>query len=425
MFLAKAIPDVSRPGKRAGKWPALLALAALLVSCAVAHAQGFERVSLPIPVDIEGQPVHCPLYLKVEMKTIGQPLDKFSAGQLDESQRMFATALQALRGKDAAKFASVWASPNQMAAAGSEMVALKDNTAEGWMKAFGSLFDFSNVTVIAQVQVGSQPMLVWQASAANTPQRRAFYVGPDKTGHQRLSIVSSATPIEGILLNSFVAALTSPDLYKPVPSLNLRYQYPIPLEGKGNAGAHPVFFEFDGAPMDFPIANEKIKPPSAVLAFVRQASVAYDAGKYAEFTAYFTSRSQSKVRQWIGAMERQREQQKAKAASSTATTAIPASLVPVGGGNVKFVIDADPLFLVFQAPGIGSNWTSDKLTYSYLLRQESSFKIANFGYSSFLDDFLQNPALFDKRILKPVPLKPGAAKLKPAPAPARPVAAKH
>jgi hypothetical protein len=309
-----------------------------------------------------------------------------------------------------------------MAGSGKEMVALKDNTAQGWMNAIESMFDFSNVTAVAQVEVGSQSVFIWDAAAANTPQRRAFYVGPDKAGHTRVSIVSSATPIADLVLNSFIAARGNPDLYKPLSNINLRYQYPIPLGGKGNAGAHPVFFEFDGTPMDFPIGNEKVKPPTPLLAFVRQASAAYDAGRYTEFVDYFTPRSQRKVKQWIGAMERYRAEQKQKASAASGPAALPASLVPIGGGRVKFVLNADPVFLVFQAPMVGSNWTSDKLTYSYIVKQDDSYKVANFGYSSYLDDFLQNPALFDKRILKPATPKPAVP---PKRAPAAKPAVKH
>jgi hypothetical protein len=45
------------------------------------------------------------------------------------------------------------------------------------------------------------------------------------------------------------------------------------------------------------------------------------------------------------------------------------------------------------------------LSYSYVLRVGGTYKIANFSSMNTLDDFLQNPALFDKNILKQAPEK--------------------
>ena len=48
--------------------------------------QGFSRVSVPLPVEIDGHPVRCPLYLKFEMKSYNLPFDQFAAGPLDKEQ---------------------------------------------------------------------------------------------------------------------------------------------------------------------------------------------------------------------------------------------------------------------------------------------------------------------------------------------------
>ena len=70
--------------------------------------------AFPIPVELDGQPTHCRLYLKLETKSYNVPFEKFAAGPMDNAQTMFATAVDAIRKDDAAKFASVWTSPDQM-----------------------------------------------------------------------------------------------------------------------------------------------------------------------------------------------------------------------------------------------------------------------------------------------------------------------
>jgi hypothetical protein len=73
--------------------------------------------------------------------------------------------------------------------------------------------------------------------------------------------------------------------------------------------------------------------------------------------------------------------------------------------NVKFVLNAEPVFLVFQAPGAGNNWMPENLTYSYVLHEGGTYKIANFSSVTEIDGFLENPKFFDKRILKAAPVQ--------------------
>lgn len=356
--------------------------------------QGFSRVSVPIPVEIDGRPVHCPLYLKFEMKSYNIPFDQFAAGPLDKAQMMFVTAVQAIRKSDAAKFASVWTSPNQMKDLGTTIIAMTDDRPENWINQARSFFDFDNLKVIAQIQLGSKTMFVWDSMVKGRTLRDAFYVGLDKNNRLRLSIVSSSTPVEVLVLNAFRAAQAQPDAYQPTPNIHLRYEYPIPLDGKANAGAHPVFLEFDGTPMDLPLGDKKEKSPTPMLEFFRNASLARQSGKDDLWASSFTPKSADKIRKWLASMDSRRRLTKQ-------TAQIPLSL-----GRVKFVLNADPVFLVFEAPAPGNGWTTENLTYSYILHEGSGYQIGNFSYITELDDFLQNPKFFDNQVLKATPTKP-------------------
>ncbi len=378
----------------------------MIVAPGIVFAQQFAAVSVPLPVEIDGQPTHCRLYLKFETKSYNVPFEKFAAGRLDNAQTMFATAVDAIRKNDAAKFASVWTSPDQMKRDSQVTVSLADNSTDSWLKVARSSFDFDKLTVVAEVLVGSQTMFIWDASTKAGIQRNAFYVGLDQKNQPRLSAVSSNSPIEPLILNAFVAAKMYPAVYKPISNLNVGYQYPIPVAGPGDAGAHPVFFEFDGAPMDFPIADEKVKAPSPLLEFLRNAAFAIRSGKDKSFAGDFTPRSGKPMRQWLASIEKQQQaKQRSHPSASPASNYATAGLISAMMANVKFVLDADPVFLVFQAPGSGDNWMPQALSYSYVLREGGTYKIANFSSMNTLDDFLQNPALFDKNILKQAPRK--------------------
>lgn len=369
-------------------------LLALLVAATSVFGEEFSRVSVPLPVEIDGRPMRCPLYLKFEMKSYNIPFNQFAAGPLDKEQTMFVTVVQAIRKSDAAKFKSVWTSPNQMKGLGTTIITLADDSPENWIRQARSIFDFDNLKVIAQVELGLRTMFIWDSMTKDGARRNAFYVGFYKNNQLRLSAVSSSIPVASMVLSAFYAAQTEPDAYKPLPNINLRYEYPIPLDGDAGTSAHPVFLEFDGSPMDFPLGDQKVKPPTALLKFFRNAALAHQKGKDDLYASSFTPKSADKVRQWLASMK------------SSRRLANQPPQVPSALGNVKFVLNAEPVFLVFQAPTAGNDWAPENLTYSYILHQGGGYKIANYFYSTDLDDFLQNPSFFDKGVLKSAPTTP-------------------
>lgn len=438
--------SVVEMGKRGpGSLWAALGMAVVFVSGGSLPLAGQElkSMSIPLPVVIEGKPTPSKMYLKVEMKNINQSFDQFAAGKTDKAEAMFVKAVQAVRKKDVAAFGSVWSAPDQMKSTGqTKVVKMADNGPDGWMKVIQSVFDFNKLTVVAELLAGPDTMFIWDSETKSGVLRRALYVGPDKSGSVRLSAPGGNNPIDDMLQSAFVAAQADPNSYKPVPGLNLHYQAAVPLGGEKSAGAHPVVFEFDGMPVDLPLNDEKVKAPSPLLDFFRKADVAIHDERYDAYVSDFTPKSQEKVKQWTDAQEKTKqeklkqeklqeekklEEQKLKPEQTTATKpAVPpdakakAAAPPPLFAHAKFVLNADPIFLVFQAPGGGSGWAPAKLTYTYVLHQGDDYKITNFEYANTLDEFLQNPALFDKNVLKPPPVKAAAPNAKSVTEPAKP-----
>jgi hypothetical protein len=441
-----SVVDMARRG-RGARWAAL-GLGVCLVSAGAfsLSGQGFRPMSIPLPIVIEGKPVPSKMYLKVEMKSYNQPFDQFAAGHPDKVEAMFVKAVKAVRKNDVEAFASVWSPPDQMKSIGQpRAVKLSENGPDSWLKVIRSMFDFDKLTVVAEVLAGQDTIFIWDSETKNGVLRRALYVGLDRKGGLRLSAPGGTNPVDDLLQNAFVAALAAPDSYKALPDVNLRYQYRLPLAGKLDAGPHPVFFEFDGSPVDFSLTDEKVKAPTPLLVFFRTADLALKSGKYEAYANDFTAKSQDKVKEWTAAeekvkqerlkqeeklqQEKKLEQEKSKPEQSSAAppAATPASKpkaaeaprVPASS-YVKFVLNADPIYLVFQAPGKGDTWMPNTLTYSYVLHQGGDYKITNFEYANTLDEFLQHSGLFDMNILKPAPAKPGAANAKSVPVPAKP-----
>jgi hypothetical protein len=146
--------------------------------------------------------------------------------------------------------------------------------------------------------------------------------------------------------------------------------------------------------MDFPLGDQKVKPPNSLLAFFRSAALAHQNGNDDLYASSFTALSAARVKQWLASMESRKK------------LAHQPPQAPMILGNVKFVMNANPVFLVFQSPVRGGEWAPANLTYSYVVHEGGAYKIANFSSSTELDDFLQNPQFFDTRILKSPPVQP-------------------
>jgi hypothetical protein len=382
------------------------ALAALVLGTLPdrALAQKIDSVSLPIPIMIEARQVHCPLYLKLDMKRYGVPFDKFASAPRDKAQAIFVTIVQAIRKRDTMKFSSVWTSPDQMKRLDpTTTVAMVDNSAGSWIEVARSNFDFDHLNVVAEIFVGSDAMFVWETPTKAGMRREAFYVGSDRKNNDRLSIVDSNTPVLSLIKSAFGAQeMANGSIYEPVTNVASSYQYKIPLGGKGNPGTHPVYLEFGGTPMDFPVGDVKVKAPTPLLGFMRKAARDLRDGRIDSFAANYTVPSQERIKPWLASLARHNTITRSQQPAASLNAA--AGVLQVMESNVKFVLDASPVFLVFQSQATGSSWTPESLSYSYVVNDRGNYKFANFSSMDDLDDFLQNSALFDRNILKSSPV---------------------
>src|SRR5258708_1364919 len=336
--------------------------------------EGFARISVPVPVEIEGQRVHCQLYLKLEVKTYNLDFDKFTVGPMDKAQSMFATAVHAIRKGDAVKFASVWAAPDEMKGHSEVTVKMSDESVGNWIKVARSNFDFDHLTVVAEALVGPDSVFIFDSTTKAGIKRYALYVGLDQKDRVRLSAVSSATPVDLMVMNAFIAARTAPDEYKPLPNINLRYQYSIPLAGKLDAGPHPVLLEFDGTPMDISLNDQKTKMPTPAVEVLRNAALALESGNNDIYSSSFTPKSQEQVKKWLAAVESRKEerlkqkklelekhpQTKTEEPQSAAAPATKSGTAgkppPPSATNLKFVVHPHTCALLFDAPNAGDSW---------------------------------------------------------------------
>jgi hypothetical protein len=370
-----------------------------------------RRQSVPVAADIERSLLRTGMFLQFEARWYDVALNKFSASMPDESERACAAALEDIRTRNYAQFKSIWEIPPKPAASANEPSSgIQAGDSNAWLDGYHSAFDFEHVTMVARVLVGSHSVCVWDANAKSGPVRRAFIVRGDHHG-AKVSAVTSDTKLEEVILNSLEAARRTPSAYKPVFDFHPRVQFPIPSEGNGSAGEHPVFLQFDGVPIDYDLAQKT--PPSTsdpVIEFYQRAYAANSARNLEVLPSMFTPFSAAKLKEWT---EKEQETERDKDGKEIASHAERAFLEP---RYVKFVIHGDPVSLVFVSGDSGKAWHPEHLSYRYEVKDTASgqLQLANLGYNNALDQLLYS-SLFDMRILR----VPESKKPKPAAAPAK------
>jgi hypothetical protein len=359
-----------------------------------AEAQDFTIRNFPIPISIDGEHVRSGAFLQFEMKNYGVPFSKFSAGKLDPRETVFAELVKGIQRNDPKAVEKVLMPPRVRKPApdpnGGVVSAPPlppdknaEETGAVYRSAFGNL---ENIDVIAQVLVGSKSLFVWDAKLPGRPRRRAFSVEPDGTSRLVAREVTAAAPADILILSVLEDGVKDPAAYAAVSDPHLRYRQPLAVEGK-NKTSHEVALLFGGEPVDFDTFGET--PTSdPLLLFYRDVFRAFKAGKQEEFLAGHSAKSQMKFRQWWATM------------SKDASDGYYARTV--SGRFVKFVLNADPVFILFYGQNKGRDWVPGSLGYQYVVRNPANqqYLIANVLSQGFFDDVVGNQDLFDQRVLK-------------------------
>ena len=375
-----------------------LAIFAVLLFTSAARSADLKRQSYPLPVDVDDAQLRSSLYLQVEVKTYDMPLEKFAAQQLDSREAVFSQVLLAIRKKDYATFAKLWEPPKpapknadtKSAPAGAPNLP-PDQVAELISQMMGGLQD---VTVIAQALMGSESVFVWEAKMPKVSRRAAFSVHAMAGNKLTVTDVSSVLDPIGALLVSNMRAAARDRGYQPVADPNRPFRYAFPLGGNNTPGEFPVYLQFAGKSYNFSVYDEKATAPDPFLAFYQKVFLTFKKRAFDDYRAFYTPGSQRKLQQLFTALNKEGMENFYRATTMDR--------------YVKFVLDADPVYLVFYSGSAAPQWGAGALAYDFVVKDPNSGKLmmTNFGYEGILDDVLRNRKLFDQQVLKPHPAAP-------------------
>lgn len=372
----------------------LLGLA--LLGAGPGWAAGFVGQAYPLPHRVDRERVRTSLLVQFDIERYGQPFAAFAARHLDPFEATFRRFVQALVAGDVAAVAAL--RPGEAAAQTRALVQGYRGFFEGGER----------IGVVARVAVGDYQVFVWDWPTPGGRVLQAFAIeGPaDKP---RVEIVTSNRPVDTLIVDALQGAQRQPDVYAPVAP-ERRYHFVLPVAG-GRPGAHPVVLHFDGAPVDRELFDNGPAPasdaagaasggepptgrPADALRAYAAAQAAFASRDMERFLGAHTDKSREKLKGWFEQMSPDR------------FDAYHADTLT--GRRVRFVLDADPLVIVFYTRG-----RERRLYYDHLVSNgRRGYQLTNAYFEDFLDDVLGNDALFatdlesfQKKILGAAPPK--------------------
>ncbi len=371
----------------------------MLMLSSVVRAEDFTLKTFRVPAEVDGDEVPSGIFLQCKVKDYNLPLEKFAAlPNKDQRERLFLQTVNVLRSNDLSAFRKLWG-PVRPASASTDPkeqkkkieTAMTPTTAEDDFAGYRANFeDFASMQVDSQILAGSRSIFMWYANAKTGPLETDFIVSTPTGGQPKVGAPDSESdPGDYLIIFTMQERKQDPGNFGPAIDPKLTYHYALPLEGKGQPGKEPVYLEFNGERVNFDVFDPSAPASDPVLDFYRSAYLTYKKKDLEGFEAMYTPKSAQKLKKSYAAMKKDVFDQ-----YYSMTTA---------GRYVKFVIKADPIYLIFYSSHKGDDWRPGKLPYDYVVRdaKTGTFKLTNLFYEDFLDGVLKNPDLFDQSFFKP------------------------
>jgi hypothetical protein len=344
----------------------------------IADAASLQTASFPIAIRVDRGWVTSSLYLKCEFKSYQMPLREYSVAQLDDRETTFLRLVTAIRINDIATCSRL-ALSSQTSTGKVQFVVRMYN------EAFGPMLD--SLFVCEQFYVGRSGLFIWGVTPQGDarPIRRSFRIDTsseniaywDPTNRNSLNI---------LITDTMQKRAERPTSYGPSQSVKKQFQYAI----GGTTNGSPVYLQFDGKNYDLDVFGPDILPDDEVASFYQAAYKTFANGRKEDFASLYTESSGKKFSKWVSNMRPEE------------FDAYYQDVIR-SGHRVKFILNADPIFIVFyvSSPSDGGAFN---LRYEYVVRDPASGKLrlTNFYSESFIDDLLKSKELFVTPILNDI-----------------------
>lgn len=358
----------------------------ICVTAAAGQVTGFKTESVPLAINIEGKPVRSSIYLQYDTKPYGVTAEQFAAQKLDDREKFFFQGLRAIRTHDYANLNAIWQAPPANPKAS---VAMDVSTAKSYLDTFAVGYGkFEGLKILRRVEMNSGSLFLWGARATNgmfwpegsivTPSAKKLAFEP----------VTPSNTIANLIVDTAVAASIKPADFAPVADTHSKYRAVLGATAKTTPSAHPIALQFDGVPLNFSVFDAAQPPTDPVLAFYRDAYMKLKHRAFDDFVKMYAPESQRSVTKFTENLQ--------LANAGTYLDSLTSSRY------VKFLLNADPVYLVFYSNDKTDKWSFSSLHHDYVVRdlQTGTYKLANFAFTSSFDDLLNDQDLFDQQIFR-------------------------
>jgi len=356
-------------------------------SLCLVHASGgvFSTKSFPVPMMLEKEHLPSTLYFKCSVKHYSTNLESLATQKLSPSETAFVELMLAIQSKNYDLVGKIWTREGDVRTE-QDVRQLADF--------YWEHFDgFQNIHVICQGQIGLRSIFVWDGNMVNGRTgervRNQVSLAFEKRKDGKFQCIG---PFQGaidvLFVNIIRQSVLHPNAYNASEKINMPFEFEIPTTTMGNTNASPVYFQFKGQKKDSDVFNMDIKHTDPPTRFYQSAYQAFRQNCRVEFPELFTAGSADKMRKWLVGMD------------DSALSAYRQQVFRKR--RVRFVLDADPFYIVFfDEINTSGNIRSD-IGYEYLYRESHTdrFRLTNFYYKGPLDDVLGQEDLFIEPVLR-------------------------
>ncbi|MGA2435106.1 MAG: hypothetical protein ABSG25_07450, partial [Bryobacteraceae bacterium] len=333
----------------------MLYLGGMMLAAGMLNGAQLTIRRFPAIVSTDGPTFVTSILLRLPMKTYsegGTPLDTLlNDTNLDARERAMVTYLNSIRTANANTFHALEyvPPPNVKHVSSFTMGKLSfDQSVAAWKKVFDN---FRNVRLECQIPTETGDLFIWKAETAEGWVRSGFLVLLVE-GKPRVDFAGSDYPIEVLIVQS-LDRRTIDSVERMAVQPSERREFTLELDGRGSA------LEFNGEYLNTKACDLAGPVPPAVRVLCT-ASTKLREGDRDGYLALLWSQSRKSMEEWFQQYgfqawrNRQFEHE-----------------------YIRFILDADPVFIVFLTRTGGSTWPDGALYHRYVFRDSGGLHLGN------------------------------------------------
>lgn len=356
-----------------------------LVLCIPTVMAQTKTESFPIPLKIDGSdPVSTSMYIRCAYKQHGKSFHAFKNSKRDPAGITLSQLMQAMSTRDSSVCADL--APGKRSLTHGEAKKHREQVVKiaGRYHGFfdGSMdgIDINKVFITKQFMVGNDIIFIWGVNSGfgkdkKSPLRRWFRF--EKTSETEIRWNGGKVdPLAVLLTHMMQYAIESPGKFLPKKAGTFEYNFPIPGTTKG----HVVLLQFNGRMYDFNVFGSDVPGThDDVLSFYCQAYQMFNTETPQNLSNFYTEKSSAKCKKWFLDM------------NPKTLTDFKQRVLSMGR-TVKFILDAEPVYMIFYTIK-----NQKGFRYDYVVRDQTTGKLrlTNYYFINYFDQLVREPAFSD------------------------------